>query len=426
MKPSAPCASCRSCSSSPSLAVIRLTLTFASVNACTGAGGNHAPCSSQPSLTSMTIAWSFDGLLPNSTAMRATIDVGRLEDQPEDLQPPVDAGRQHDLDRRLRQVVGLDLVAALQHRAAQAEATVRRHGRQPGRHRQREVLQHELEVRGRLRCRRQRATSCLIGSRAWSRSSVRTVISPVPSLPSPPTISWRRPLEREVVLGVAAERRVRQEAEVVNAAARQAAEAARPDGHRHRRLDRHLALFGEPHAQVHEQRRRGQLAQHDLEAVVDAGLERPGLHDVEQAGAFGLGTPRGAAASAGRWAAASRPAGPRRRLRRRRRTSVANTRAGRSGKLGCSTNAKSGSWRSTSGGGFGCGSITSSAAMPTRSAAAPGRTAAKRSTVCSGRRAAARSPRGRRSPVDSPSPGRNALASASAAPPRRRRRPPAA
>ena len=120
-----------------------------------------------------------------------------------------------------------------------------------------------------------------------------------------------------------------------------------------------------------------ELAQHHLERVVDAGLERARLVDVES----GSGRParrlRCAAASAGRWAAGSRPAAldddldagvglgdeePRRSVRRC---------------WAAARNAMSGSWRSTSGCGFGCGSITTSATSPTRSAAEPGRTAAK-------------------------------------------------
>jgi hypothetical protein len=60
----------------PTFAVIRLTLAFARVNAWIGSGGNQAPCSSQPSVTSITIAWSFSTLRPNSTAIRATTVAG--------------------------------------------------------------------------------------------------------------------------------------------------------------------------------------------------------------------------------------------------------------------------------------------------------------------------------------------------------------
>ena len=64
-----------------------------------------------------------------------------------------------------------------------------------------------------------------------------------------------RPLQRLFVFGVrAGQRRVRQEAEIVHAAARQSAEAAWPDRDRHRRLDDHLAFLGQPDAQMHEQR----------------------------------------------------------------------------------------------------------------------------------------------------------------------------
>ena len=74
----------------------------------------------------------------------------RLEQQPEDLQPPIDDARQIDLDRRQREVVRLGLVASLQHGATQTEATVGGDGSQPGRHRQREILEDELQTRRRF------------------------------------------------------------------------------------------------------------------------------------------------------------------------------------------------------------------------------------------------------------------------------------
>jgi hypothetical protein len=60
---------------------------------------------------------------------------------------------------------------------------------------------------------------------------------------------------------------------------------------------------------------------------------------------------------------------------------VTKIRAGPAAVLGRSTKARSGSCRRTSGCGFGWGAITTSATSPTLSAAEPGRTAAKLSTV---------------------------------------------
>ena len=83
-QPSTPCASLMPCSSTPILTAIRLTLMLATWNTWRGWGGDQVPCSSQPSLMSITIAWSSFPALPgpspssspNTTARRATTVAG--------------------------------------------------------------------------------------------------------------------------------------------------------------------------------------------------------------------------------------------------------------------------------------------------------------------------------------------------------------
>ena len=94
----------------------------------------------------MTMAWSSSTSSPRSTAIRATTVDGLSKSSRKIFSRQSTTAASDDLQGSLVEVVGLDLVAADQHRAPQPEAAVGGDRRQPGRDGQREILQHELEV----------------------------------------------------------------------------------------------------------------------------------------------------------------------------------------------------------------------------------------------------------------------------------------
>ena len=134
-----------------------------------GRGGSHAPCSSQPSRdVDHHRVVLRSALSPNSTAIRATTVAGVSNSSRK-----IFSRQSTTLDRSISigasvRSYGLGLVAALQHGAAQPEAAVGGDRRQPGRHRQREILQHELAASARSAASvgsANRSTICLSGSR---------------------------------------------------------------------------------------------------------------------------------------------------------------------------------------------------------------------------------------------------------------------
>ena len=204
-------------------------------------------------------------------------------------------------------------------------------------------------------------------------------------MPSPPGMRWRAHSSASSCCGVRArQRRVREQPEVVHAVARQPAEPARPDRDRHRRLDRDLALDGEPDPHVYAEQRAALLAEHDLERVVVAGLERAGLRDVDERRAELLLLLAAQRAEQPVRGAGSRPAGPRPRPRRRHRTAW---RTAAPAWPRCWPGARSrspGAGAARAAAGPGAGRSTTSATSPTppvSSPAAPGRTLTNVSTV---------------------------------------------
>ncbi len=218
-----------------------------------------------------------------------------LEEQPEDLELPVDRASDVDGDRSEGHVVGLGLVAELEDGAAQAEAAVGGDGRQPRRHGKGQVLEHELDGERRPRL------GAVGGGPGDSLNDAAQRIAVVSEIErahgdqsgavdaEPGGDAVARPFQGELVLRVRArQRRVWQQAEVVHAVARQPAEPARPDRDRHGRLDGDLTFGGEPGPYVDAQSRAALLAEHDLERVVVAGLERAGLGHIDECGAHQL------------------------------------------------------------------------------------------------------------------------------------------